>query len=142
MRSKYQNFVETCGSPRFPRYRIRSRTQGYWTGDNWNLDSSCGKLYYKFQDAANELAQLELELYKNKSLGKYEVTVKVEVFGDTPVDLNKLKDYLSDTVRLELTKPAPDKSTVHVSIDWDNLAEGGTPSDRAGRSRKRPKREN
>jgi hypothetical protein len=127
---KYINFVEQWGNPEFPRFRIRNREDGYWTGGEWSNDKSLAKLYYQFQHAASDLADIELEVNRNRPSRKYKAVVDIEVFGDSPIDLNKLKDYLAEVAKLELTKPAPQKSTVHVRIDWDSLTEGRIKRDR------------
>ena len=114
--------IETCGSPRWLRYRIRDYKRGYWTGQSWTQSTNEARLYYKYQHATKELAELELSSYK-KPTATYKSTVKVDVFSDRPIDLDKLKNYLTEEAKLELQKPAPDGSTVHVRINWDDLTE-------------------
>lgn len=117
-----QTKIETCGNRRWPRYRIRDRKRGYWTGQSWTQVTADAKLYCKYQHATKDLAELELLSFK-KPTATYKSSVSIDVFSDQPIDLDKLKDYLTEQAKLELQKPAPEGSTVHVHLNWDDLEE-------------------
>lgn len=111
--------IVSCCNRKWPRYLIKDRKRGYWTGKNWTHVARDAQLYCKYQHAIKDLANLELK----KPTAEYKTSVNVDVFSDKPIDLDKLKDYLAEQAKLVLEKPAPDGATVHVRINWDNLAE-------------------
>jgi len=114
----HRTYIQTVGTVEFPRYRIRDKRRGYWDGNGW---SNHPRLFYQFNDAAQELNAIQEKEAMGKSRWKYEGQVNVSVIGARQFSTPELALFLAQAVKISLSEPAPERALVFVQIDWSKL---------------------
>jgi len=107
--------VETVG---FGRHRITDINKGFWDGSKWTDNPRKARLYYKFQEAAKDLKQIQEVTLNGQPKKRYQARVVVDVIGDKPMDL---PTFLSKSAKLSLTEAG--ENPVQLEIDWTTLEE-------------------
>ena len=117
----HKQYIEAVGPEAHPRYLIADRDQGTWDGGDWDASRKKYLLFYTFQDAAKELAEIQFAEDFDKPKATYTATIQVTVAGEKQMDQDELRKYLYKATKLCLTQPSPNDETVQVQILWHDL---------------------
>ena len=116
------------GTPEHPRFLIADPNENFWTGEDWSDEETDGCLFASVNDAGQTVQEILLAQHGDKPMRRFVAPVYVDVFSDTNLTQDQIKEWLVKVARLTMDAEAHGNGPVDDSlgltlIDWNKLRE-------------------
>lgn len=116
------------GTSQHPRYLIADPQCKFWTGKSWSENESDGCLFATLNDAGRAIQEIQLAEYGHKPMRRFVASVYVDLYSETDVTLDQIRDWLVKVSRLTVDIEHHGNGPVEESlgltmIDWSKLKE-------------------
>lgn len=114
-----------------PRFLIADPQSKFWTGSDWTEHESDGCLFASVNDAGRAIQEIQLAEYGQKPMRRFVAPVYVDLYSETDVTLDEIRDWLVRVARLTVDAEQHGNGPVEDSlgltmIDWSKLKETNT----------------
>ena len=121
----------STGTPQHPRFMISDSSDKFWTGTDWTEHESDGCLFASVNDAGRAIQEILLAEYGQKPMRRFVAPVCVDLYSETDVPLDQIRDWLVRVARLTVDAEQHGNGPVEESlgltmIDWNKLRETNT----------------
>jgi hypothetical protein len=122
--------IIATGTPQHPRFMISDSSDNFWTGSDWTEHESDGCLFANVNDAGRAIQKILLAEYGQKPMRRFVAPVYVDLYSETDVTLDQIRDWLVKVSRLtvaEMHGNGPVEDSLGLTmIDWSKLKETNT----------------
>lgn len=118
----------STGTLQHPRFLISDSSDKFWAGSDWTEYESDGCLFASVNDAGRAIQEILLAEYGQKPMRRFVAPVYVDLYSETDVTLDQIKDWLFKVSRLtvdaEMHGNGPVEDSLGLTlIDWSELKE-------------------
>ena len=110
-----------------PRFLIADPQSKFWTGSDWTEHEADGCLFASVNDAGRAIQEILLAEYGQKPMRRFVAPVYVDLYSETDVTLDQIRDWLVKVSRLtvaEMHGNGPVEDSLGLTlIDWSKLRE-------------------
>ena len=120
--------IIATGTSQHPRFLISDSSDRFWTGSDWTEHEADGCLFASVNDAGRAIQEILLAEYGQKPMRRFVAPVYVDLYSETDVTLDQIKDWLFKVSRLTVDAEMHGNGPVEESlgltlIDWSELKE-------------------